>query len=229
METTAKKIPDCVGIIMDGNRRWAKEKGLPQLEGHRLGYEKLKEAVKWAREAGVKNVIVYAFSTENWNRSGDEVSYLMDLFRLMLKKDLKKFKQEKARLRIIGERRRFAPDIQKLMNVAEEETAENDEVTLGICLSYGGRSEILQAANRAIDAGKQIDEKTFSQYLWTSGMPDPDIIIRTSGEHRLSGFLPWQSVYSELFFTKTYWPAFSKKEFLDILEEFSNRNRRNGK
>lgn len=218
-----------MGMIMDGNRRWAKEKGLPQLEGHRLGYEKLKEATKWAREAGVQNVIVYAFSTENWNRTESEVSYLMDLIRLLLTRELEHLKKENIRVLCLGDRRRFSQDIQTLMDKAEKETARNNGLTLGLCLSYGGRAEITQAANLAISASEPVDEESFSKYLWTSGLPDPDLIIRTGGEQRLSGFLTWQSVYSELFFAKAYWPAFSKKEFMDIIDEFSNRDRRNGK
>jgi len=229
METITKKIPTTIGIIMDGNRRWARENNLPTLEGHRLGYEKIKELMGWAKEAGVRNIIVYAFSTENWNRTKDEVAYLMDIFRFMLKKELNRLKQEKIRLRCIGDLQRFAPDMQKLMAKAEKETAEADGPTLGVCLSYGGRAEILNAVNEAIAQGKPVDETSFSKYLWTNVIPDPDIIIRTGGEKRLSGFLTWQSVYSELFFTKTYWPAFTKKEFMEILEEFASRDRRNGR
>lgn len=229
MPSLHKKIPACIGIIMDGNRRWARKNSLPTLEGHRLGYEKIKELLSWAKEAGVQNVLVYAFSTENWNRTKDEVSYLMDLFRLMLKNEIRNLKKEGVRVRCIGEKERFSPDLQELMAKAEKETAGAKGSTLGICLSYGGRAEILSAANKAIAAGRPIDEASFSKLLWTSGLPDPDIIIRTGGEYRLSGFLTWQSVYSELFFTKTYWPAFTKKEFMDILDEFAGRERRIGR
>jgi len=214
---------------MDGNRRWAKANNLPKLEGHRLGYKKIKELMRWAKDANIQNIIVYAFSTENWNRTKDEVSYLMDLFRFIFKNEIRYLKQEGIRVRYMGEKHRFSPDFQKLMAKTEQETAKAQGPLLGICLSYGGRAEIIQATNQAIAKGKPIDETSFSKYLWTSGIPDPDIIIRTGGEYRLSGFLTWQNVYSELFFTQTYWPAFTKKEFMDILEEFASRDRRNGR
>ena len=230
MTTTTVNTPACVGIIMDGNRRYAREIGIPQLEGHRRGYERLKEMLEWAQEASISYVVVFAFSTENWNRTPEEVSYLMDLTRLVLTEELRILKERNVRIRCVGDRSRFAEDLQKLMQKAEEETAKATGTTLVLALSYGGRSEILSAVNRALAEGKSpLSEAEFSRYLWTSDMPDPDLIIRTGGEKRLSGFLPWQGVYSELFFTETKWPAFSKKEFLAILDEFSRRKRNFGK
>ena len=229
MTTTAKNIPASIGIIMDGNRRWAREKGLSSLEGHKAGAEKVEEVLSWAHEAGVENLGVYACSTENWNRTRQEVAYLMKLFQFMLGKKLPIFKKKGIRLRCIGERARFSKTLQKLMDSAERETRELKGPTLSLALSYGGRAEILAAVNRAVGAGKEVDEKSFAKYLWTQGIPDPDIIIRTGGEKRLSGFLPWQGVYSELFFTDTKWPAFSKKEFFDILHEFGQRKRNFGR
>jgi len=214
---------------MDGNRRWAREQGKASLEGHRAGVEKLKEALRWAKEGGIKNVIVFAFSTENWDREKGEVSYLMNLFRTVLSKELAYFKEQGVRVRCVGERGRFDTDLQKLMTEAEEETGAANGSTLAIALSYGGRAEIVNAVNTAIAKGEKVDEKTFAKHLWTDGVPDPDIIIRTGGEQRLSGFLPWQGVYSELFFTKTKWPAFSREEFFSILDEFANRKRNFGK
>ena len=215
---------------MDGNRRWARAKGLPTFEGHRQGLEKIKECVEWAKKQGIANIILFALSTENWNRSEAELSYLMGLFKLVLTKEVLVMRKAGIRVRCIGERERFSAELQILMREAEEKTAENNILTLGLCLSYGGRAEIVDAANRAIAAGeKSVTEETFTRHLWTEGIPDPDLIIRTSGEMRLSGFLPWQSVYSELFFTKTYWPDFTEVEFKRIISDFSTRERRIGK
>jgi undecaprenyl diphosphate synthase len=218
-----------VGIIMDGNRRFAKERGLPTLEGHRQGYNKLKDVMNWCREAEIPNLVVFGFSTENWNRSKDEVSYLMDLIRDLIVKDAKEMKKQGGRLRIVGQKDRFSEDIQEAMREAEEITKEGT-TTLWLALSYGGRAEILNATNELLKEGKvNVTEEEFNQKLWTAGMPDPDIILRSSGEQRLSGFLPWQGIYSELFFTKTHWPAFTKEEFFGILDEYSTRQRRMGK
>jgi len=215
---------------MDGNRRYARERGISTMEGHSAGSEKLKEVMRWAREAGIKHVIVYAFSTENWNRSRNEVMYLLRLFKRILTKELAAIKRDGFRVRCVGLLSRFSSEMQKIMKKAEEETANQTGPTLALALSYGGRAEILEAANRAIANGeKELNEKTFGKYLWTSDIPDPELIIRTSGEQRLSGFLPWQGVYSELFFTKTYWPALSRNEFFSILNEYGNRQRRIGR
>jgi undecaprenyl diphosphate synthase len=219
----------CVGIIMDGNRRWARERNLPTLAGHEQGYAKLKDVLSWCQERGIKHLIVFGFSTENWNRSKEEVSYLMDLLRDGLARDADELKKKNGRLRIVGQKERFSPEIQKVFAEAEEKT-KNGEYTLWLALSYGGRAEILHAASElAREGNTNPSEEDFNAKLWSAGMPDPDIIIRTSGEQRLSGFLPWQGVYAELFFTKTYWPAFSHKEFDAILGEFSERERRHGK
>ncbi|MFC1732249.1 polyprenyl diphosphate synthase [candidate division KSB1 bacterium] len=227
---TQEKTPSCIGMIMDGNRRWAKERGLSSIEGHRQGHEKLKEVVEWMKEVGVPNLIVYAFSTENWSRPKEEVSFLMELLKKVLSEEIEEFNDKGVRLIFAGDLGRFSEDIQKLMKEASEKTKNNSEHTLVLCVSYGGRTEVIHAVNNLLKEGKEsINEEDFSQTLWTKDVPDPDIIIRTSGEKRLSGFLPWQSVYSELFFPKTYWPAFSKEEFLDILKEFSSRERRRGK
>lgn len=223
-------IPQCIGIILDGNRRWAKANGLSTLEGHRRGYEKIKDIMSWAKEAAVPFVVVYAFSTENWNRSLKEVSYLMGLFKEALTHKLQELKKEGLRVRCIGERSRFSSELQELMRTAEEETAPLPGPTLVLALSYGGRAEILQAARRVATEGKTgVTEEEFSSYLWSAGIPNPDLIIRTGGEKRLSGFLTWQSVYSELFFIDTYLPDFSKGEFQDILTEFGRRERRMGR
>lgn len=218
----------CVGIIMDGNRRWAKARDLPKLEGHRMGASKLKDTVRFVREHGIKHLAVYAFSTENWNREPAEVSYLMDLFRELVRKELKKMGEEGVRIRFAGQRERFSDDLQQAIDDVEKETAENSAITLWVCLSYGGRADIVAAASAAAKNG-EVTEETLTQNLWTAEMPEPDIIIRTGGEKRLSGFLTWQSVYSELFFTDTLWPDFDKEEFETILAEFASRERRRGK
>ena len=230
--TEKTKIPNCVGIIMDGNRRWAKAKGMPSLKGHSAGGERLKEVVQWAKDFGIKNIIFYTFSTENWNRSEEEVSYLLNLIGEFISKELETFNAEGGVLHFVGDLSRFSPELQKVLMQAEEKTANNPGPHLYFALNYGGRQETLSAVREILKenlAPEDLTEDYFAKHLQTYPMPDPDIIIRTSGEMRLSGFLPWQSVYSELFFTKTLWPDFSKEEFLKILEEYGNRERRIGK
>ena len=229
MNNAETAIPACVGIILDGNRRFAKERGLPAYEGHRAGMNVLTDTVRFMRAGGVKHLIVYAFSTENWNRKEEEVAYLMDLFRESIQKQMSALGKEGIRIRFVGQRERFSAELQQAMDDVEAETEKNEDFTFWICLSYGGRAEIVAAARAAAAAGEDITEETLSRHLWTAGMPDPDIIIRTSGEKRLSGFLPWQSIYSELFFIDTKWPDFSKAEFDAILAEYAQRERRRGK
>jgi len=226
------KIPNCVGIIMDGNRRWAKSKGQSTLKGHTVGSEKLKEVATWARDIGIKHLIVFAFSTENWKRSNDEVNYLLDLMGDFLEKELEHFNKENGILHCVGDMNAFSPELQLKLTNAEEKTKNNTGTHIYFALNYGGRQEIISAVKKIINEGvktEDITEEYFSRCLQTGDMPDPDIIIRTSGEMRLSGFLPWQGVYSELFFVKTFWPDFSKEEFLDIVDQYSNRERRIGK
>jgi undecaprenyl diphosphate synthase len=226
------KIPNCVGIIMDGNRRWGKANLGSTLKGHHKGGEKLKEVATWTRDAGVKHLIVFAFSTENWNRSPEEVSYLLELLAEFMKKELADFHKEGGVLHCVGDMSRFSSELQTIFKEAEDLTKNNPGPHLYFALNYGGRQEILSAVKNIIKENPEpadITEEFFAKHLQTNGMPDPDIIIRTSGEMRLSGFLPWQGVYSELFFTKTLWPDFSKEEFMAILEEYGNRDRRNGK
>lgn len=226
------KIPQCVGIIMDGNRRWAKEKGLPLMEGHRSGLESLKEIAKFANETGIKNLILFTFSTENWNRAKGEVDYLMSLFRIYFDKEIDKLNEQNIVVRVVGEMGRFSEDIQEIVHKAVEKTKNNTGLVVYFALNYGGRIEILSAIKKILKDNpkeEEVTEEYFAKHLQTYPMPDPDIIIRTSGEMRLSGFLPWQGVYSELFFTKTLWPDFSKEEFQSIIEEFSERERRMGR
>ncbi|MCI0542611.1 polyprenyl diphosphate synthase [bacterium] len=238
MKQQENNIPTCIGIIMDGNRRWAKARNLPLLEGHSKGYTKLKEVLGWANEAGVEHMIVYAFSTENWRRAEEEVSYLMELFRnILASREIEEMKERGMRVKFVGQKEMFSQDFRDGMKKMEEET-RGGEKTLWVALSYGGRAEILDAVKkiarkiikeRGTEEILEVTEEDFSRELWTAGMPDPDIIIRTGGEVRLSNFLPWQSVYSELFFTETLWPDFSKEEFSQILDEYAGRERRRGK
>lgn len=220
----------CIGIIMDGNRRWARAHNKPVFEGHSEGYKKLQEAVKWTREAGIEHLIVYAFSTENWQRSEEEVGYLMKLFRFILDNETKKMIEERIRVRFVGDRTRFSDDIQKGMEKMETETSKDYDITLYLAMSYGGRAEILSATNALLKEGvTNVSEDDFSKKLWSYPMPDPDILIRTGGDQRLSGFLPWQSVYSELFFVDAYWPEFQQEEFVKIIDGFNLRERRRGR
>lgn len=229
-EKKAKSAPACIGVIMDGNRRWARAHGLPAFLGHTEGYKKFKKFVGWAQERKIKYLIAYAFSTENWRRSDREVSHLFKLLQMMLDTEIASLKKEGIKLRFVGDRGRFPDQLIEKMKKAEEETASGKSIELIIALSYGGRAEIVSAIKTlAPEDQKHLTEERFSQHLFTKGIPDPDLIIRTGGEVRLSNFLLWQSAYSELFFSKTYWPAFTEKEFSKILEDFSSRERRTGR
>ncbi len=222
-----------VAVIMDGNRRWAKKHKLPTLKGHSKGYEKLKELVSWSRQLNIENVVVYAFSKENWNRSEKEVSYLLNLFRRIIKEFFDSMEKEKIKIKFFGDIATFPKDLRDDIKNLEEKTKKYKNLNLYIALSYGGRQEILAAVKNILKELKNkrinLTEEKFSRYMWSGAMPNPDIIIRTGGEMRLSNFLPWQSVYSELFFTKTYWPDFSKKEYQDIINSFYKRERRFGR
>jgi undecaprenyl diphosphate synthase len=218
----------CVGFIMDGNRRFAKEQGQTELQGHTAGKDKFIEVIDWVVERKIPHAVFYAFSTENWNREKEEVEHLMLLFRVLLDQIKGEAEKRKVNVKVIGRREDLPEDIQVSIKDLEEKRLDR-ETTIWIAFSYGGRAEILSAVNKAIEQGQKLDEIGFENLLWTAGMPDPDIIIRTSGEKRLSNFLTWQTVYSELFFTNTYWPAFTKLEFTSILDEYETRERRIGR
>ena len=221
-----------MGIIMDGNRRWAKNKGLPVLQGHRVGGQTLKNVVNWTRDEGIKHLVLYTFSTENWNRSEEEVSYLLNLIGEFIGSELDHFHKEGGVLHFVGDISRFSKSLQKTLTDARDKTTNNPGPHIYFALNYVGRSEMLSAVKKIVSENPTVDDITeeyFAKHLQTDDMPDPDMIIRTSGEMRLSGFLPWQGVYSELFFTETLWPDFSKEEFLKMLEEYSDRDRRHGK
>lgn len=224
------KIPHCIGIIMDGNRRWAKARGLPVFMGHSEGYKKFKEFIRWARKRGARYVVAYAFSTENWKRSDAEVGQITELLRMVLDTEVESLKKEGIKLKFIGNVEQFPPDVVNKVREAEKETASGVNIEVVVALSYGGRDEIISAIKKlSLEDMQNLTEKSFSEKISTQGIPDPDIILRTGGEMRLSNFLLWQSAYSELFFTKTLWSDFSEKEFNGMIDEFSSRERRNGK
>lgn len=224
----SEKSVRCIGFILDGNRRWARERNLPTLEGHRQGFENLKNAARWVRDRNVPHLVVYAFSTENWNRTDGEVAYLMDIFREAVREAHGEFgDKEGLRIRFVGQRDRFAADLQEGMRDAEEKTKSNERGTLWICLSYGGRAEIVDAAQKAAEAG-DITEESLRANMWSAEMPDPDLIVRTGGAHRLSNFLLWQAAYSELFFLDTFWPDFSEADLDAVLTEYAARTRNFG-
>lgn len=220
-----------IAFIMDGNRRWARQHKLPIPIGHEKGFRRIESVVKHAKEIGIKFVTFWAFSTENWKRNQQEVDDLMAIFRRVFqKKALKKIIDQGARIVILGDLSRFPHDIQENVLELVEQTKDNQAITVNIALNYGGRQEILHAVNLLMqDPNPSVTEESFSNVLYTSGQPDPDVIIRTGGEKRLSGYLPWQSVYAELYFIDTYWPDFTTKVFDTILSDFALRERRFGK
>jgi undecaprenyl diphosphate synthase len=218
--------PSCIAIIMDGNRRWATARGLPKLEGHRAGLNKIEEVARWTGEAGIKHLVLYALSTENLRRAEDEVGYFMDLSIEAAQTKLHKLGEENVRVRIAGKLELLPETVQRAMHKVQEETAGNTGLTVWICFAYGGRAEIIEAARRA--AQEDITEESLKKNLWTAGMPEPDLIIRPGGEKRLSNFLLWQSAYSELFFLDVMWPDFSKEDLDKVLAEFAVRERRRG-
>lgn len=236
MSTKENKIPQHVAIIMDGNGRWAKKKGMPRSVGHKKGAETVKEITRAAGEIGVKYLTLYAFSTENWNRSEEEVATLMDLLREYLKSDLKEIQENGVKIVFIGERQMLDADIVESMRKLEADTANNDKMTLCIALSYGSRQEIVNAARKIAALAKRgdiqpedVDSKMFSDMLYTKDIPDPDMLIRTSGEQRVSNYLLWQLAYTEFFFTDVLWPDFGREHLEDIIAEFNSRERRYGK
>ena len=227
--------PRHVAIIMDGNGRWAKQRGLPRAAGHRAGAEAVRRALEAAAKHGVEVLTVYAFSSENWRRSEEEISDLTALMRFYLERELKTLEKERVRLKLIGDYSAFGGELVERLERAVERTADNDRLTLVIALNYGSRAEIAAAARRLagkavageIDAGS-IDETAVERELQTAGLPQLDLLIRTSGEVRLSNFLLWQAAYAELLFLDTLWPDFDEQAFADALDTFASRDRRFG-
>lgn len=224
-------IPKHVAIIMDGNRRWAKERGLAAVAGHAFAVDNVVEQlIERAGELKIKYLTLWAFSTENWGREKDEVEGVMNLFRKALMTKVQKFIERGARLQMIGDMSRFAPDIQEGMKEAMKASEKNNKITVTFALNYGGRDEIVRAINKLTNQQtNKLTEEEFEKYLDTAQMPDPDLIIRTGGEQRLSGFLMWQSAYSELYFTETLFPDFGPEQLDKAIEEFQSRQRRFGK
>lgn len=225
------KIPSHVAIIMDGNGRWALKKGLPRAAGHKAGTENLREVIEAAVEFGIQYLTIFAFSTENWTRPDEEVQGLMRIFQTMLNRELKNLHENGVQLRHLGCLDRIDKALQKKVKEAIELTRKNDTLILNIAFNYGGRDDILQAVKRLIEEKhnvENIDEKIFEKYLYTAENPDPDLIIRTSGEFRISNFMIWQGAYSEWYFTPTYWPDFGRKDLLEAIQAYNQRNRRYG-
>ncbi|MPQ93894.1 polyprenyl diphosphate synthase [Thioclava sp. JE_KL1] len=224
-----------VAIIMDGNGRWATQRGWPRLAGHRKGAEQIKKVVQAAPDLGIRYMTIYAFSTENWKRSTQEVLGLMKMFRLMIKREAAELSRQGVELRFIGDRTPLDPLLRETMDAIETRTKGNSKLTLAVAINYGGRDELKRAAQsiaRDVAAGKfaadEVDEAMISSRLDSAGMPDPDLVIRSSGETRTSNFLPWQAAYSEYEFTPTLWPDFTPDELSDILDRFAGRERRFG-
>lgn len=232
---TAHYPPEHVAIIMDGNGRWAAARGKPRKYGHRQGIQAVRDCVTGAADLGIKNLTLYSFSTENWRRPEDEISALFELLRLYVKQDLSRLDDEGVCIRVLGSRRRLDSGLIELIEKAEKTTKNNTRLNLNIAFNYGGRDEIVRAASRlarAVADGQlsvdEIDEKAFSAALDTAVIPDPDLVIRTSGEMRLSNFLLWQSAYAEFIVLDVLWPDFTKKDLQNALEIFEQRERRRG-
>ncbi len=232
------RVPKHVGIILDGNRRFASKQGLPPVAGHVRGANKLEEVLEWCQELGIKHVTVYAFSTENFRRSPEEVSALMKLFAERFKQAAadERVHKYKVRIRVIGDLNKLPSDVREAVEIAQKATSGYDGHTLNIAIGYGGRAELAHAVRKIcerIERGElkpdQVNEKLIEQNLYTAGLPDPDLIIRTSGEERLSGFLLWQSAYSEFYFCEANWPEFTKLEFLRAIRNYQARERRFGR
>lgn len=231
-----RRIPEHIAIILDGNRRWAKQRGLPSLQGHTEGANNLEKIASYCNKIGVKYLTVYAFSTENWKRSEEEVGYLMKLFEKYLADFETKFKDSTARIRLAGGIERLPEKLQEGVRRIEEKTKNNTGLTLNLCINYGGRDEIVNATKILAEqvkngeiATEDITEELFAKYLRTKDAPDPDLMIRAGGEQRLSGFLLWQTSYSELYFADPMWPDFNEEELEKAIDEFNSRKRRFGK
>ncbi len=221
-----------IAIIMDGNRRWAKDKNLPSAMGHKKGVDSLKNVLKACHKFGVKYLTVYAFSTENWNRKPEEVEFLMDLLAHTIKNELDELHENGVVINFIGDLTKLNFKLQEILNNAVEHTKDNKGVKLQIAFNYGSRDEIVNAVKKIVSQGVQADDITedlISKQLYTQNIPDPDLLIRTGGEMRISNYLLWQIAYSEIFVTKEYWPDFDEKSLAGAIEEFGNRQRRYGK
>jgi undecaprenyl diphosphate synthase len=225
------RLPVHVAVIMDGNGRWAAQRHLPRVEGHRAGIDAVRDTVETAARLGIQVLTLYAFSVENWKRPASEVSTLMTLLKRYLRSELKTLLQNNIRFRVIGRPEDLARDIQDELHDATERTAHNTGMLFNIALNYGGRAEIVDAVRRAIETGirpEELDEDRFARFLYTQGQPDPDLLIRTSGEMRVSNFLLWQIAYAEIYVTETLWPDFRRRHLLEAVLAYQKRERRYG-
>jgi len=225
------RLPQPVAVIMDGNGRWAAQRHLPRVEGHRAGIDSVRDIVETSARLDIKVLTLYAFSVENWKRPATEVSTLMMLLKRYLRLELNTLLRNNIRFRVIGREGELAPDIRGELKLAEDKTAANAGMLFNIALNYGGRAEIVEAARRIIASGvgaDELDEQRFSGFLYTAGQPDPDLLIRTSGEMRISNFLLWQIAYAEIWVTDTLWPDFRKKDLLEAILAYQKRDRRYG-
>ncbi len=235
-EVKKDKVPGHIAIIMDGNGRWALKRGLPRSAGHKVGVESLKKVVIACIDLGVKYLTVYSFSSENWLRPKKEVDFLLDLFVFSLKKEIEELNSSGVKLKLIGQKESIPAKVLKAFRDAEKMTATNNKLIFNIAFNYGSRKELIEvikkihkaANNNKVDINK-IDENAISDYLFTTGIPDPDLLIRTSGEYRISNFLLWQLAYTELYFTKTLWPDFREKHLHKAIQDYQKRSRRFGK
>lgn len=230
-----KRLPRHVAVIMDGNGRWAKKRGMSRINGHRKGAEAVREVVETSREIGIKWLTLYAFSEENWQRPEAEIQALMKLLNRFLKGELKGLQEHGIRLQSIGRIHKLPEDTRKILLETIQKTASNNDMVLTLALSYGGRQEILDAVKKIASNVKNrrittadISEQLLSDFLYTKDMPDPDLLIRTSGEHRISNFLLWQIAYAEIYITPTFWPDFGRREYLAAIRDFQGRERRFG-
>jgi len=226
-----ERLPRHIAVIMDGNGRWAAQRHLPRVEGHRAGIESVRDVVEGSARLGIEVLTLYAFSVENWKRPVTEVSTLMMLLKRYLRLELQTLLKNNIRFRVIGRAGELAPDIRRELAAAEEKTASNAGMLFNIALNYGGRAEIVEAARRLLESGvraDELDEERFAGFLYTAGQPDPDLLIRTSGEMRVSNFLLWQIAYAEIWVTETLWPDFRKRHLLDAILAYQKRHRRYG-
>ncbi|HEY3311468.1 MAG TPA: isoprenyl transferase, partial [Anaerolineales bacterium] len=231
-DSSPRSLPLHVAIIMDGNGRWAKQRGLPRLVGHKAGTDNLRRIITACVEFGIKYLTIYAFSTENWGRPREEVDGLMRILDDVLEKELKELDEQGVQIRHLGRLDQLSPALQKKVVAAVRQTSHNDRLVLNVAFNYGGRDEIIHAIQQILTDGvqpQQVTQDLVSHYLYTAGTPDPDLIIRTSGELRISNFLIWQGAYSEWYVTPAFWPDFGKEELRHALEEYASRDRRYGK
>ena len=222
------RLPRHIAIIMDGNGRWAKKRGLPRTAGHKVGAEVFRDIATYCQELGIEYLTIYAFSMENWKRPKDEVDVLMSLLEQYLQEAIDTMERDRIRLRVLGDVAGLSPQLQRMIDETNAISTHYQGFQANICLNYGGRAEILRAARLCAEAGEEWTEENFSKYLWSAGIPDPELIIRPSGELRLSNFLLWQCAYSEFYFCDTLWPDFKRKDLDLAIIDFQHRDRRFG-